>query len=129
MPSGGKRSGAGRPRGSKTKKQALLLAAAEAGELPVDFLLRIMRDPTVDAAVRMDAAKSVAPYLHPRLAATVISAAIEETQVVIFKTTYDDHAAGVPPVRYDAAPSYDEAARAADTIELAALKALPGPPL
>jgi hypothetical protein len=122
MPSGGKRPGAGRPRGSKTKKQALLLAAAEAGELPVDFLLRIMRDPTVDAAVRMDAAKSVAPYLHPRLAATIISAAIEETQVVIFKTTYEDHAAGVPPVRYDAA-------RAADMVELATLKALPSPPL
>jgi hypothetical protein len=30
---------------------------------------------------------------------------------------------------YDAVPSYDEVARAADLVELAALRALPGPPL
>jgi hypothetical protein len=73
MPRGGKRPGAGRPRGSKTKKTAQLLAAAAAGETPVDFLLRVMRDEAVDASVRMDAAKAVAPYLHPRLASTEVS--------------------------------------------------------
>jgi hypothetical protein len=93
--------GAGRPRGSKTKKTALLLAAAEAGELPVDFLLRIMRDEALDATIRMDAAKSVAPYLHPRLAASVVATAdAEALEVIIWKTTREDDAAGIAPVRH-----------------------------
>ena len=37
-------------------------------ELPLDFMLRLMRDPDVDQAVRLDCAKSAAPYLHARLA-------------------------------------------------------------
>lgn len=92
MPSGGKRPGAGRPRGSKAKKTKLLLAAAEAGELPVDFLLRVMRDESVDAMVRLDCAKAAAPYLHPRLAASVMAVATEESQitVVIRKFHHDD---------------------------------------
>ena len=38
--------------------------------MPVDFMLKIMRDGRgrYTQAERMDAAKAVAPYLHPRLA-------------------------------------------------------------
>ena len=92
MASGGRRPGAGRPRGSKTKKTKLLLAAAEAGELPIDFLLRIMRDESLDAGIRMDAAKSVAPYLSPRLQATLVKEAKEDLEVVLvsFATVYED---------------------------------------
>ena len=101
MPRGGKRPGAGRPRGSKAKKsQAIAIAAAEAGITPLEFMLQIMRDETVDAMVRMDMAKASAPYMHARLASTEVKAEIEETQVVIFRTTYEDHASGIAPVQY-----------------------------
>ena len=101
MPSGGKRPGAGRPRGSKTKKsQVIAIAAMAEGITPLEFMLSIMRDESVDGAIRMDMAKACAPYTHARLASTEIKAEVEETQVVIFKTTYEDHAAGIEPVRY-----------------------------
>jgi hypothetical protein len=40
--------------------------AAE-GILPVDYMLQVMRDEKDDADRRLDAAKSVAPYLHKKL--------------------------------------------------------------
>src|SRR5262249_7670110 len=43
-------------------------AEITAGKLmPVDYLLQVMRDENEDPALRLDAARSVAPYLHPRL--------------------------------------------------------------
>ena len=72
---GGKRQNAGRPRGSKNAKTKALakvtIAAAEAGILPVPFLLAVVRDETLDAAVRIDCAKAAAPYCHAKLSATV----------------------------------------------------------
>jgi hypothetical protein len=74
MPSGGKRPGAGRPRGSKAKKsQAIAIAAMAAGITPLEFMLRIMRDEAVDPLIRMDMAKASAPYMHARLASTEVS--------------------------------------------------------
>jgi hypothetical protein len=93
---GGARPGAGRPRGSRGVKQRavekLTLAAAEEGELPLAYMLRCMRDPTLDALVRLDVAKAAAPYVHPRLAAHLVKAETEETEVVIvrFQTVYED---------------------------------------
>jgi hypothetical protein len=51
-----------------------LLEAAEANvaELPLDFLLRIMRDKTKRQAVRLDAAGKACPFVYPRLSAVVI---------------------------------------------------------
>jgi hypothetical protein len=67
---GGKREGAGRKTGSlTTKTQEIAAKAAEGGELPVDYMLRVMRDRTVDNGRRDDMAKAVAPYVHPKLAA------------------------------------------------------------
>src|SRR5271169_5450916 len=58
----------GRPKGSRNKKTRALLEAAEAGgEMPLDFLLRLMRDPHTSTARRLEAAKAAAPFLHPRL--------------------------------------------------------------
>jgi len=46
MPRGGKREGAGRKPGSLGKATAEMRAEAEAsGELPLEYFLRIMRDP------------------------------------------------------------------------------------
>jgi hypothetical protein len=78
MPRGGKRPGAGRKPGSKTKKMMdIAMAAAAAGETPLEYLLRVMRDPTVDEDRRMDEAKSAAPYVHARLNAVAVNGEID----------------------------------------------------
>src|SRR5215471_8895940 len=59
----------GRPRGSRNKRtQALLEAAQNGGELPLDYMLAVMRDPKAQARRRDDMAKAAAPYVHSRLA-------------------------------------------------------------
>jgi hypothetical protein len=37
--------------------------------MPLDFLLRLMRDPHSPMARRLEAAKAAAPFLHPKLSA------------------------------------------------------------
>lgn len=77
---GGKRPGAGRKKGVPNKRTAALQASVEAAGLtPLEFMLQIMRDepsPELDprdalqaTAMRFEAAKAAAPYIHPRLAA------------------------------------------------------------
>ena len=69
MPRGGPREGSGRPKGSKNVKTERRTAAiAAAGITPLDYLLNTMRDEKQDKAVRLDAAKAAAPYVHPKLA-------------------------------------------------------------
>lgn len=70
MARGGKRNGAGRKPGSinKAAKEAREKAAAT-GELPLDYMLRIMRDDETEKARRDHMAAASAPYVHPRLAA------------------------------------------------------------
>ena len=74
---GGKRSNAGRKKGSKGKRTEAQIAKAEAGgEMPLDFMLQVMRTPeltkagkesAISKARRYQAAKDAAPYLHPKL--------------------------------------------------------------
>jgi hypothetical protein len=65
---GGARPGAGRKQGGVNRATAEAIEAAkEGGELPLDFLLRIMRDTGADEAKRIDCAKAAAPYLHAKL--------------------------------------------------------------
>lgn len=78
MARGGKREGAGRKAGSKSKRSSEIAhkAAAE-GITPLEFMLQIMRgQPPEDADAaqkiawemqRFEAAKAAAPYVHPRL--------------------------------------------------------------
>lgn len=77
---GGVRAGAGRKAGSATKRTREIAdnAAAE-GLTPLEYMLEVMRresdheDPKVQVAreaMRFEAAKAAAPYIHPRLAAT-----------------------------------------------------------
>lgn len=69
MSHGGARPNAGRKKGGANRATAEAIARAEAGgELPLDFLLRIMRDDGADEAKRIDCAKAAAPYLHAKLA-------------------------------------------------------------
>lgn len=69
MARGGARSGAGRRKGQVNRVTAAQReAAAASGEMPIDYMLRVMRARDVDDERRDDMAKAVAPYLHPRLA-------------------------------------------------------------
>ena len=70
MSHGGKRVGAGRkPGGINRFSRDLLEKAAQGGQLPVDYMLEVMRDQSLDTRPRIDAAKAVAPYLHQKLSA------------------------------------------------------------
>ena len=63
----------GRKRGSLNKKTILRSQTAEnLGLSPLDFLLSVVRDETKDVAIRLDAAKCAAPYVHPRLQTTAV---------------------------------------------------------
>ena len=74
MPRGGQRHGAGRRLGSTNRfSQALLKKVEKAGELPVEYLLSIMRDETQGTRIRLDAAKAAAPYVHHKLAAARVT--------------------------------------------------------
>lgn len=72
----GKKTG-GRRKGSLNKKPSkdtlaaqVAEKAAEAGLMPLDYMLNRLRDEKADPAERMDAAKAAAPYVHRRLVAT-----------------------------------------------------------
>jgi hypothetical protein len=77
---GGPRKGAGRAPGAANRRtREIAEKAAATGLMPLEFMLSIMRgdsppkDATVEQkiafhALRFDAAKSAAPYMHPRLA-------------------------------------------------------------
>jgi hypothetical protein len=62
----------GRKKGTPNKATTAAAIQAEiaaSGELPLDFMLRVMRDETAEPARRAAMAKAAAPYVHARLAA------------------------------------------------------------
>lgn len=66
---GGKRPGAGRKKGTPNKSNAERMAAiAATGETPMEYMLRVMRDPQVEHERRDRMAGQVAPYVHAKLA-------------------------------------------------------------
>jgi hypothetical protein len=61
---GGKRPGAGRPKGAASRaSEQVRREAAATGELPLAYMLRIMRDPSQPVGRRDDMAKAAAPFL------------------------------------------------------------------
>ena len=52
----------------KERHKTVALQSYETGLTPLEFLLEVMRDDEMDLLIRMDAAKSAAPYVHPKLA-------------------------------------------------------------
>lgn len=70
MAGGGKREGAGRPKGKPNKANfARQAKIAAEGITPLDYMLEVLRAEDKTHAERMDAAKAAAPYVHPKLAA------------------------------------------------------------
>lgn len=72
---GGPRPGSGRPKGAKSKTtimkesvlEEVLTRAIQDETTPLEVMLTIMRDPASPAAMKFEAAKAAAPYVHPRL--------------------------------------------------------------
>lgn len=52
----------------KDKNRKVALKCYDTGQTPLEFMLEVMRDTENDIILRMDAAKSAAPYVHPKLA-------------------------------------------------------------
>jgi hypothetical protein len=67
MPKGGKRAGAGRPRGSLQKRHKVIVEDPTA-LMPVEWMLAVLRDPEAEQSRRDRMAEVAAPYLHARLA-------------------------------------------------------------
>jgi hypothetical protein len=64
----------GRPKGSRNKRtEQNIKKAQKGGIMPLDFMLKQMRDEKNDLAVRMAAAQSAAPYVHSRLQTLSVS--------------------------------------------------------
>jgi hypothetical protein len=64
----------GRKKGVPNKATAKKAAAiAATGITPLDYLLKVMRNPKADAQRRDEAAKAAAPYVHPKLSAVEMS--------------------------------------------------------
>jgi hypothetical protein len=69
MPRGGHRENAGRKRGKPNKATAARQAEVQSsGITPLDYMLKVMRDENADPHQRFEAAKSAAPYVHPKVA-------------------------------------------------------------
>jgi len=80
---GGRRLGAGRPKGSKDKLLTLV-ANRPANVSPIDFLLSIMRDESQPMKVRLRVAARLLPYFHPKLKATAIQTETKSRPKITF---------------------------------------------
>ena len=102
MPRGskpGERRG-GRQRGTPNKKTVLRNAASDAAAAdpnssPLNFFLRLMRDPNLPADLRVDMAKSAAPFVHTRRKERLYSLQKSPTAVVGTGATAMGTAAGI----------------------------------
>jgi len=95
MGRGGKRAGAGRPKGAAAKIDAEARAAAHAsGQTPLEYMLEVMRNPQIDARRRDQMAAAAAPYVHHRLSSTEHSGSGGGSVQVVIQTgfKYDDEA-------------------------------------
>lgn len=64
----GRKTGGGSRKGKKNRANAAREAAiAASGLTPLEYLLGVMRDTELERAMRVDAAKAAAPYVHPRM--------------------------------------------------------------
>lgn len=59
----------GRQKGTPNKASAAKAAEiAATGETPLEYMLRVMRDPKAEHPRRDEMSKAAAPYVHPKLA-------------------------------------------------------------
>ena len=77
---GGKRSGAGRPVGSKSKIlwKSMEQMAEKYQHSPLDYLLAVLNNPASSPERKMYAAEKAAPYVHARLTSSNTKMSIDE---------------------------------------------------
>lgn len=63
---GGKRENAGRPKGAKTLITEEAIERAGEGETPLEYMLKVMRDPANETDRRDRMAIGAAPYMHAK---------------------------------------------------------------
>ena len=79
MAHGGARSNAGRKPGSLSRfNREMVERASSGGDLPLDYMLEVMRDESLSIRLRIDAAKAAAPYVHQRLSAIAVDLTTSE---------------------------------------------------
>ena len=77
MSRGGKRPGAGRKKGSPNKLTAAMRAKIEAsGTVPLDWMLKVMRDEDEPSERRDRMAIAAAPFCHPKLQSVEVEGAL-----------------------------------------------------
>lgn len=64
MPTCGTRQNAANKATARREKEI-----AKGGDTPLDYMLKVMRNPKAEDSRRDDMAKAAAPYVHPKLAA------------------------------------------------------------
>ena len=70
MSRGGARPGAGRPKGSRNRITLELVKAVQRdGLTPLEYLLKVMRDESLETSQRLEAAKLACPLVHPKIVA------------------------------------------------------------
>jgi hypothetical protein len=80
---GGKRPGAGRPKRALSRRnKEIVEAVLKDGETPLEYMLRVMRDPNEDEDRRGEMAKAAAPYVHARLSSTQSGSNKEQPMVL-----------------------------------------------
>jgi hypothetical protein len=87
MARGGRRPGAGRPKGAKNKRttnrvprKLAQLHRRTIDEMPLDILIAAARDKTHPIELRLATAKAAAPYFHARISGGPPKASFEMTQ-------------------------------------------------
>ena len=73
----------GRKKGSLNKR-TLMIEHARSGSLPLDYMLKVMRDEKEDKLFRLEMAKAAAPYCHARL--RPVDSAGKTVPIVIYTT-------------------------------------------
>ena len=73
----------GRKVGTRNKSHKERFGLIEAGGLtPLEYMLQVLRDKTLETNTRMDAASKAAPYVHARLSTVELGAASDAAVAV-----------------------------------------------
>lgn len=76
--------GAGRRKGTRNKVAGKTVEEIIAGgETPLQFLIRTMQAESNPYELRLDAAKSAAPYIHHKLASVDVNGKLDTTVVIV----------------------------------------------
>jgi hypothetical protein len=106
MPRGGRREGAGRPRGSKSRrtiaKVKLIPAQAHrqrVAEMPLDILMKAARNEALPIELRLAAARAAAPFYHAKVCSGPPKSSYEmsDTELALAIAREKEHALRIAP--------------------------------